>query len=134
MRRTIRLAALTAVVVITLASCANYRGGSYPYRTRSGLRVQSVNGITVNSQIASRLIRMVIVARAYGINLTGGGYRSTASQISLRRQHCGTSYYAIYQKSSSSCSPPTARPGSSMHEQGLAIDFNRSSTRSTAVY
>ena len=24
---------------------------------------------------------------------------------------------------SSSCSPPTARPGQSMHERGLAIDF-----------
>ena len=23
----------------------------------------------------------------------------------------------------SSCSPPTARPGTSLHEQGLAIDF-----------
>jgi hypothetical protein len=38
-------------------------------------------------------------------------------------EHCGTSDYAIYQMPSSQCSPPTARPGRSMHEQGLAIDF-----------
>ena len=31
--------------------------------------------------------------------------------------------YAIYQAPSSACSPPTARPGTSMHEKGLAIDF-----------
>jgi LAS superfamily LD-carboxypeptidase LdcB len=37
--------------------------------------------------------------------------------------HCGTSDYAIYEMPSSQCSPPTARPGSSMHEQGLAVDF-----------
>ena len=133
MRRSIRLAALTAVVIITLASCSAMRApGSY--RTRSGLRLSTVNGITVNSQIAGSLSRMVYAARRSGIGLTGGGYRSSASQIRLRRANCGTSYWAIYQKSSSSCHPPTARPGSSMHEQGLAIDFNRSSTRYTAVY
>ena len=39
------------------------------------------------------------------------------------RSNCGTSSYAIYQMPASSCSPPTAKPGTSMHEQGLAIDF-----------
>jgi LAS superfamily LD-carboxypeptidase LdcB len=38
-------------------------------------------------------------------------------------QHCGTSQYAIYQMPAEQCSPPTARPGASKHEQGLAIDF-----------
>jgi len=46
-----------------------------------------------------------------------------AEQIALRRAHCGSSDYAIYQAPSSACSPPTARPGTSMHEKGLAIDF-----------
>ena len=55
--------------------------------------------------------------------LTGSGYRSAASQIALRRAHCGTSQWAIYQKPSYQCRPPTARPGRSMHERGLAIDF-----------
>ena len=44
-------------------------------------------------------------------------------QIALRRQNCGTSDYAIYQMSPDSCSPPTAIPGRSNHERGLAIDF-----------
>ena len=55
--------------------------------------------------------------------LGGGGYRSSDSQIALRRAHCGDSDYAIYEAPPSSCSPPTARPGQSMHERGLAIDF-----------
>jgi hypothetical protein len=58
------------------------------------------------------------------VPLSGGGWRDPAAQINLRRQHCGSSYYAIYQMPSSSCSPPTARPGQSMHELGLAIDFS----------
>ena len=41
----------------------------------------------------------------------------------VRRANCGSSNYAIYQMPASACSPPTARPGTSMHEQGLAIDF-----------
>ena len=82
-----------------------------------------VGGITVNSSIAGQLASMLNAAAADGIELTGGGYRDSSSQIALRRAHCGTSDYAIYQMPSSSCSPPTAQPGTSMHEQGLAIDF-----------
>jgi LAS superfamily LD-carboxypeptidase LdcB len=66
---------------------------------------------------------MMAAAEADGLTLGGGGYRSSDSQIALRRAHCGTSDYAIYEMSPSQCSPPTARPGQSMHEQGLAIDF-----------
>ena len=60
--------------------------------------------------------------------------KRSEEQIELRRQHCGSSAYAIYQASPSSCSPPTARPGSSMHERGLAVDFRNCSVRSTACY
>jgi LAS superfamily LD-carboxypeptidase LdcB len=66
---------------------------------------------------------MLAAASADGLTLGGGVYRSSESQIALRKAHCGTSDYAIYEMSPSSCSPPTARPGQSMHEQGLAIDF-----------
>jgi LAS superfamily LD-carboxypeptidase LdcB len=45
------------------------------------------------------------------------------TQVALRRSHCGASHYAIYDAPASACSSPTARPGTSMHEQGLAIDF-----------
>ena len=56
-------------------------------------------------------------------HLCGGGYRDPQEQIELRRAHCGTSNYAIYEMPASQCSPPTALPWTSMHEQGLAIDF-----------
>jgi hypothetical protein len=58
-----------------------------------------------------------------GIALTGDGYRTLQAQIDLRRAHCGSSHYDIYEKPSSQCSPPTAIPGKSNHEKGLAIDF-----------
>jgi LAS superfamily LD-carboxypeptidase LdcB len=79
--------------------------------------------ITVDSSIAGSLQSMLAAAAADGSNLCGGGYRDPAEQIALRRANCGSSNYAIYEAPSSACSPPTARPGTSMHEQGLAIDF-----------
>jgi hypothetical protein len=94
----------------------------------------TVRGITVHSSISGQLDAMIAAAAADGVQLGGSGYRSHERQIELRRQHCGTSDYAIYQMPSSQCSPPTARPGSSLHEQGLAIDFVNCSSRSTACY
>jgi hypothetical protein len=84
----------------------------------------TAEGITVDAQPAPRLEQLIHDARAAGYQLTGSGYRSHERQIELRRQHCGTSHYAIHEMPSSQCTPPTARPGSSMHEQGLAIDFS----------
>jgi hypothetical protein len=51
------------------------------------------------------------------------GLRTNDQQVSLRKAHCGSSQYAIYDAPSSSCSPPTARPGSSKHETGEAADM-----------
>ncbi|WP_419840952.1 D-alanyl-D-alanine carboxypeptidase family protein [Candidatus Poriferisodalis sp.] len=82
-----------------------------------------VGGIQVHESIASQVEDLLEHAARDGIRLTGGGYRSAASQIALRRAHCGTSEWAIWQKPSWQCRPPTARPGRSMHERGLAIDF-----------
>ena len=62
-------------------------------------------------------------ARGDGHVLAGSGYRDPDRQVALRRRHCGTSDHAIYQMPASQCSPPTARPGTSLHERGLAIDF-----------
>lgn len=83
----------------------------------------TVGGITVNSRIAGNLSSLLSAASAAGISLGGSGYRDSSGQIALRRQNCGTSDYAIYQMPSSQCSPETARPGLSKHEQGLAVDF-----------
>jgi LAS superfamily LD-carboxypeptidase LdcB len=77
----------------------------------------------VASSIAGQLGNLLSAASAAGLHLGGGGYRDSSSQIALRRAHCGTSPYAIYEMPASQCHPPTAPPGQSMHEQGLAIDF-----------
>lgn len=83
----------------------------------------TVGGITVNASISSNLQGLLGAASASGINLGGTGWRDSSAQIALRMQHCGSSDYAIYQMSPDACSPPTAIPGRSKHEQGLAVDF-----------
>jgi peptidoglycan hydrolase CwlO-like protein len=90
--------------------------------------------ITVAGSVADNVSAMLAAAAADGVALCGGGYRNPQEQIELRKAHCGTSSYAIYEMPSSQCSPPTARPGRSMHEKGLAIDFANCSSRSTACY
>jgi hypothetical protein len=98
-------------------------GGGVPIPVSGPIALSTVNGITVASSIAGQLASLMSAASAAGFNLGGGGYRDSAQQIALRRAHCGTSDYAIYQMPASQCHPPTATPGQSMHEQGLAIDF-----------
>jgi hypothetical protein len=95
-------------------------GGNAPYPTPA---LTTVNGITVASSIATRVRGLLNAASADGINLSGYGYRDFNAQIALRRQNCGTSQYAIWEMPPDACSPPTARPGYSYHERGLAIDF-----------
>ena len=80
-------------------------------------------GIYVHVSILDDVTRLINDSEAAGLDLGGWGWRSHERQIELRRAHCGTSHYAIYEMPSSSCSPPTARPGNSMHERGLAVDF-----------
>lgn len=94
--------------------------GNNPYPTPS---LTTVNGITVASSVAARVRGLMNAAAADGINLSGYGYRDFNTQIALRRQNCGTTQYAIWEMPPDACSPPTARPGYSYHERGLAIDF-----------
>ncbi len=79
--------------------------------------------ITVAGTIAEDVAALLGAAAADGVRLCGGGWRDPQAQIDLRIAHCGSSDYAIYQAPASSCDPPTARPGTSQHEVGLAIDF-----------
>jgi hypothetical protein len=79
--------------------------------------------ITVAGSISGNVQALLNDAAAAGVMLCGGGYRDPQEQVQLRMAHCGTSNYAIYEMPASQCSPPTAIPGTSMHEQGLAIDF-----------
>jgi len=85
--------------------------------------IMNVQGINVHESIAVDLDRLLNSARADGINLGGWGYRSSDKQVDLRRLHCGSSEYEIWDMPAFACSPPTARPGRSMHERGLAVDF-----------
>jgi septal ring factor EnvC (AmiA/AmiB activator) len=87
-----------------------------------------VHGIYVNKLIATNFGHLWDAASAAGLSLGGGGFRDSAAQIATRRNNCGTSDYAIYVMPASQCSPPTARPGTSMHEQGMAIDITCSGT------
>ena len=82
-----------------------------------------VGGIQVHESIANKVQDLLEHAARDGLRLTGWGYRTAASQIALRRQNCGTSEWAIWQRPAYQCRPPTARPGRSMHERGLAVDF-----------
>jgi phage-related minor tail protein len=79
--------------------------------------------VQVAGDISGQVERLLADASAAGYPMCGHGYRDPAKQIAVRRANCGSSTYAIYQAPSSYCSPPTARPGTSLHEQGLAIDF-----------
>lgn len=94
-------------------------GGS----SASDKEIASVRGIRVSRSIAPQITSLLNAAQKDGVDLGGWGYRSNERQIELRRRHCGTTHYDIYDKPSSRCHPPTARPGRSMHERGLAVDF-----------
>lgn len=100
------------------------RVGSTVPRVRGGegtggsVNVVSVRGIVVSTQIAEQVEALLSAAEADGFVLGGGGYRSSDAQAALRRANCGGG-----NGPASRCRPPTARPGRSMHEQGLAIDF-----------
>lgn len=108
---------------IAARNAANAASSGPPRQIGGGVTVVSVRGIQVNASIADQIAGLLNGADAAGLNLSGGGYRNPSAQIALRRANCGTSDYAIYEMPPSQCHPPTARPGTSMHEQGLAIDF-----------
>lgn len=94
-----------------------------PTRTFPAVRCPAGGAITVDGSLAHNLNALIRSAWRDGINLCGGGYRDPRQQIRLRVQNCGSSDYAVWRKPSGSCSPPTAIPGTSMHERGLAVDF-----------
>lgn len=85
--------------------------------------IATVQGIQVHESIAWKVEELLNAAAADGVDLSGWGFRDNAEQIRLREQNCGSSEFDIWERSASTCSPPTARPGTSNHERGLAIDF-----------
>ena len=85
-----------------------------------------VRGFQVNSQIAADVEGLLAALESEGFDMGGQGYRSHEEQIILRRANCGPSDYETWEVPARHCRPPTARPGRSNHEKGLAIDFTES--------
>ncbi len=83
------------------------------------LELWRVRGIVVERSIAEAVLSLLLTAEAEGLSLSGWGYRSHSAQISLRQANCAD----VWTTPASQCSPPTAVPGTSRHEFGLAIDF-----------
>lgn len=107
-----------------LAWAAAYEAaGTAPAPEAATGRLVAVGGIVVDASLAGALHSLLAAAAADGVVLGGSGYRSAEAQLALRRAHCGTSLYAVFDMPAEACSPPTARPGQSRHEAGLAIDF-----------
>lgn len=98
--------------------------------------VSAIGGtnIRVHRSVVDSVSAMILSAAADGLLLNGYAWRTVEAQIELRRAHCGTEPAQIFLAPASSCSPPTARPGSSMHERGLAIDFDDCASRETPCY
>lgn len=105
------------------ASTVNAYEGSAGVVPLSAVACPGGGSTTVHARLAQSVAAMYQAATTDGIHLCGNGYRDPQHQIELRRAHCGTSDYAIFQMPPSQCSPPTARPGTSRHERGLAIDL-----------
>ncbi|HEX6462245.1 MAG TPA: M15 family metallopeptidase [Candidatus Saccharimonadales bacterium] len=87
------------------------------------IRLCKVNegGPIVTSLVSAAVVKMVSDAKAANIALAGGGFRSYEAQIATRKANkCPD----VYSSPSNACSPPTARPGESEHERGLAIDIS----------
>ena len=85
----------------------------YQAGTKYSIRLCNVQGITVNSQISKNVDSLLNAAKAAGLPMTGYGFRTMQTQISLYNQNC----------SGGACHPATAQPGYSNHQMGLAIDF-----------
>lgn len=81
--------------------------------------ITQASGISICGRLASNLSSMIEVAKTAGCQLSGGGYRSPESQKQLRIKNCN----GDYTNRNASCSPATALPGASRHQQGLAVDF-----------
>lgn len=103
------------------------------------IRLCKLSSVTVNVAIEKNLDAILKGTAVDGLDFgEGEGYRPPGVQLERRRTNCGTSQYDLYQKPAGDCNPPTAKPGESLHEWGLAIDFRCSgstiSSRSSACF
>lgn len=90
------------------------------------IRLCTVQGVTVNAPIAKSLNDMMTAAKAAGLKLSGYGYRTYERQIELRIQNgCPD----VFTSPAKTCSPDTARPGFSNHEDGYAVDWSNNGVK-----
>ncbi len=109
---------------MTSSSSGTPPSGAYGLCTQGFEQISTSGGtFWACKSISANLKKLIDAAWATTpqIKLAGGTYRSKQAQESLRSQHCG-GQSAIYNQSAK-CNPPTAYPGTSRHEAGLAIDF-----------
>lgn len=71
------------------------------------------------SDIVQNINNMLTAAKNAGLNITGGGYRTEAAQRQLRIANCKGNTT----DRSAPCTPPTALPGLSNHNNGKAFDL-----------
>jgi LAS superfamily LD-carboxypeptidase LdcB len=93
---------------------------STPIQSGPSADLRTVGGITVAASLAPQLQALLDHARRDGIVLGGSGYRSPEITARLR---IANGCPDVYTAPPSSCRVPTAIPGSSEHEKGLAVDF-----------
>jgi zinc D-Ala-D-Ala carboxypeptidase len=117
-----RIAAMPALVSSTFAQ-ANALSAEVVTQSRATFKMADttkVYGITVNKVVAYPFQRMIDDAGKAGVKLSGGGFRTKEQQIALRTTNgCPD----VWTAPASSCRVPTAIPGHSLHELGLAIDL-----------
>lgn len=85
--------------------------------------------IIANSLLSANVRKMIDDAKKDGIKLNGGSFRDVEAQIETRKKNCTGDPYTT-----ENCNPPTAKPGTSQHERGLAIDFTNCDNHGTACY
>ncbi|MDE0805638.1 MAG: D-alanyl-D-alanine carboxypeptidase family protein [Acidimicrobiales bacterium] len=83
------------------------------------VQVVDAGGIVVHERLAPFISTLLAQADMDGVALEGSGYRDIAAQRRLRAANCPNPV----RSAPGDCSPPTALPGTSLHESGLAIDF-----------
>ena len=87
------------------------------------IRLCKVRGMEIASIISDKVVAMESDAARAGVDLNGGSFRSYEGQIDARKRNCSREPSVDPLSPSAKCSPPTALPGNSQHERGLAIDF-----------
>lgn len=86
----------------------------------------------MNQLLAGRIQSLIAGARNAGFNITpGSGYRSEEEQAKLRTENgCPD----VWNSPASACRVPTAIPGHSNHNHGLAMDLNFGGNKAAAAW